>query len=53
LLAAVILGEGNTCDFYFLNIPITLEWLKIGMYYLGIEGEKVLGENMPIYFFWS
>lgn len=35
LLTAVILGEGNTCDFHFLNIPIVFELLKIDTHYLG------------------
>lgn len=35
MLTAVIWGEGNTCDFHFLNIPIMFEFLKIDTRYLG------------------
>jgi hypothetical protein len=45
LLTAVILGEGNTCDFYFLNVPIMFELLKIDMHYLGKKKIKVCGEK--------
>lgn len=37
LLTAAISGEGNTCDFHFLNVRIMFELLKIDMYYLGKE----------------
>lgn len=37
LLTAAVWGEGNTCDFHFLNIPIIFELLKIDIHYPGKE----------------
>lgn len=47
LLAAASLGEENTCDFHFLNIPIVFKILKIDMYYLGKEKKYSGGKTGP------